>query len=357
MIRWATILLALMGLSVAIFTIATATHQPPKAPLEATPSINPYPSGLAASGTVEASTRNIQVAAPEGALVMRVLVGVNDRVRTGDPLFELDSRALQADLIKARAAKAVAEAQLHEAQAQPRPESLPPLESAVQNAQAELADWTDQYERFQAAAQQVAGTDVESRRRWYAMQGARARLAQAEANLALARAGAWAPELEVLRAGVAQAEAGIAATQALIDRRTVRSPIDGTVLKRNIEPGQFAPAEPARAAMVIGNIDELHIRARVDEEDVPRLVEGAAGTARLRGAADITIPLTMLRIEPLAAPKTELTGATTERVDTRVLEVIFRVDGTPRVPIYPGQVVDVFIEARPVSRPAPPNHQ
>jgi HlyD family secretion protein len=346
MIRWGTILIALAGLSVAIFTIATATHQPPKAPLEATPSINPYANGLAASGAVEAASRNIQLAAPEGALVMRVFADVGDKVRTGDPLFELDTRALRADLIRARAAKVVAEAQLKQLQAQPRAESLPSLESAVQNAQAEVADWTDQYERYRAAAQQSAGTDVESRRRWYLMQGAQARLAQAQANLALAKAGAWEPDLEVLRAGVAAAEAALAATQTLIDRRTVRSPIDGTVLKRNIEPGQFAPAEPSRAAMVVGNLDELHIRARVDEEDVPRLVQGAAGTARLRGAADITIPLTMIRIEPLAAPKTELTGATTERVDTRVLEVIFRVDGKPKVPVYPGQIVDVFIDGK-----------
>jgi HlyD family secretion protein len=352
MIRWVTILIALAGLSIAIFTIATATHQPPKAPLEATPSINPYPSGLAASGTVEASTRNIQIAAPEGGLVMRILVEVGGKVRVGDPLFELDSRALQADLLKARAAKTVAEAQLKQLEAQPRAESLPPLESAVSNADAEVADWTDQYERYQAAAHQVAGSDVEARRRWYAMQGAQARLAQAKATLALARAGAWGPDLEVLRANIAAADATIAATQILIDRRTVRSPIDATVLKRNIEPGQFAPAEPGRAALVIGNIDELHIRARVDEEDVPRLIVGAPGTARLRGAADITIPLTMLRVEPLAAPKTDLTGATTERVDTRVLEVVFRVDGTPQVPIYPGQVVDVFIDGRPGAKPA-----
>jgi HlyD family secretion protein len=353
--RWIPILIAAAGLGVAIYTIATASHQPPKAPLEAAPSINPYPHGIAASGSVEAASRNLMISAPEGGgMVMRVFVDVNDAVKVGDPLFELDSRPLQADLIRARSEKAIAEAQLRALEQQPRPESIPPLESAVRNAEAELADWTDQYERYRAAALQVAGSDVEARRRWYAMEGARARLSQAQANLALARSGAWAPELEVARAGVAAAEASVNAIQILIDRRTVRSPIEGTVMKRNIEPGQFAPAEPGRAAMVVGDLGRLNIRARVDEEDVPRLVEGARGTARLRGAANITIPLRMIRIEPLAGPKTDLTGATTERVDTRILEVLFGVEGGPAAPLYPGQLVDVFIDGQsPPSADAP----
>jgi HlyD family secretion protein len=346
-IKWITILLAVIGLGLATYTIATARHDPPKAPLAAEPSVNPYAHGIAATGLVEAASRNIQVAAPEGGLVMRVHVQVGDRVKVGDPLFELDSRALQADLVRARAQVQAARAELQRLQATPRPEEIPPLEAAVRAAEAELADWTDQYERYQQAAQQVAGSDVEARRRWFAMEGARARLEQARATLALAKAGAWGAELEVARANIATAEAAVAGIQMLVERRTVRSPIDGSVLKRNIEPGQFTAAEARTAAMVVGDLGRLHVRAQVDEEDVPGLREGAAGTARVRGPRAITFSLRMLRIEPLASPKVELSGATNERVDTRVVEVLFEIEGETGASVYPGQLVDVFIDGAP----------
>ena len=351
MVKWITISVALLGLALGVYTVATARHDPPKAPLAAPPSVNPYPHGIAATGVVEAASRNVQIAAPEGGLVVKVSAEVGDRVAVGDPLFELDARPLRADLVRSRAAVLAAQAELKRLEASPRPEEIPPLEAAVQAAEVELADWTDQYERYRQAAQAVAGSDVEMRRRWFAMEQARARLEQARTELALARAGAWEPVLEIARANVAAAEAEIEATELLIERRTVRSPIEGTVLRRNIEPGQFAPAEPRAAAMLVGDLTSLLVRAQVDEEDVPGLRDGAAGVARVRGPAAASVDLEMVRIEPFASPKTELTGATIERVDTRVVEAVFRVKGAPGVTLYPGQRVDVFIEG--TAPPAP----
>jgi HlyD family secretion protein len=353
MIKWITIALAIAGLSLGVYTVATARHDPPKAPLAGAPSINPYEHGIAATGLVEPAGRSIQVAAPEGGIVARVLVQVGDMVAAGDPLFELDARPLQADLLRARADVQTARAQLQRLEASPRKEDLPPLEAAVRAAEAELADWTDQYERYTQAISQGAGADVEAKRRWFAVEGARARLEEARARLDLAKAGAWSEDLEVARASLASAEASVGAIQLLIERRTVRAPSAGTVLKRSIEPGQFAPAEPRTAAVVLGDLSQLHVRARVDEEDLPVLREGAAGTARVRGPQAVTFPLEMVRIEPLAQPKTDLSGATTERVDTRILEVVFRVSKPPGVPLYPGQLVDVFIDGTPP--PAPPD--
>ncbi len=69
---------------------------------------------------------------------------------------------------------------------------------------------------------------------------------------------------------------------------------------------------------------------------MPRLREGAAGIARVRGAAEKRLPLVMVRIEPLAIPKMSLTGSVTERVDTRVVEVLFRVESLEGMRLYPG---------------------
>lgn len=355
MTKWITIIAAAAGLVLAVYAILTSKREAPNVPLAAAPSINPFEEGIAGTGIIEAASRNVLIAAPEGGLVTAVWAKVGDRVKTGDPLFELDKRPLEAELVRARAAREAALAELQRLEAQPRPEEIPALEAAVAAARAEAADWADQYEALTAAAGRDAASEQEVRRRWFALEAARGRLAQAEAELALARAGAWAQDIAVAKARLAEADANIRAIEIMLDRRTVRSPVNGTVLKRDIEPGQFAPADVANAAMVVGDLSRIHVRARIDEEDLPRLREGARGIARLRGSAEIMVPLEMLRIEPLALRKTDLSGSTTERVDTRVVEVIFLAQGDagahggPR--LYPGQLVDVFIEGAPVTTP------
>jgi hypothetical protein len=63
----------------------------------------------------------------------------------------------------------------------------------------------------------------------------------------------------------------------------------------------------------------------------------------LKGRTDYRIPLSFVRIEPYVVPKKALTGENTERVDTRVLQIIYRFD-PPGFPVYAGQQVDVFIQ-------------
>jgi hypothetical protein len=58
-------------------------------------------------------------------------------------------------------------------------------------------------------------------------------------------------------------------------------------------------------------------------------------------------PLSFVRVEPFVVPKKSLTGDTTERVDTRVLQVIYACDPTDRPPLFVGQQVEVYIEAAP----------
>jgi HlyD family secretion protein len=65
--------------------------------------------------------------------------------------------------------------------------------------------------------------------------------------------------------------------------------------------------------------------------------------AYLKGSSRRTIPLAFVRIEPYIVPKKSLTGDNTERVDTRVLQIIYHF-APPAFPVYAGQQVDVFIE-------------
>jgi hypothetical protein len=70
----------------------------------------------------------------------------------------------------------------------------------------------------------------------------------------------------------------------------------------------------------------------------------AAAVATVRGNANLKTKLSFVRFEPYVLPKKSLTGDNTERVDTRVLQVIYRVDDN-KLPLFVGQQMDVFIDA------------
>lgn len=346
MTKYAIIIVAVLGLALGIWTVITSGRKTPPTPPVSTPSVNPYPHGIAADGLVEPASRQVDIAAPEPGLVMAVYVQVNDHVKKGDRLFQLDRRPLEADLTEAEAAKKVAQAQLARLKAEPRQEDIPIQQAAVTDAKAGLAFAKSQYDYTKSAYKKGAATRQELDRQQSQYYGAEAKLRQAQAQLTKLKAGAWKEDINVARQQLNQAEAKIIATRQRLARLTVRSPLDATVLQRNIEPGEYTTATDATWPLVLGDLSELHVRAKVDEEDAPRLRAGEPGIARVRGAAKDEIPLTMLRIEPLAEPKKQLTGVPTELVDTRVLDVVFKVDNPQHkdLHIYPGQLVDVFIK-------------
>ena len=92
---------------------------------------------------------------------------------------------------------------------------------------------------------------------------------------------------------------------------------------------------------------QLQVRTFVDEILVDRLPEPANMEAQMfiRGT-DAHIPLRFVRIQPYVSPKIELSDQRQERVDVRVLPVIFRFEKPEKLALYPGQLVDVYIGER-----------
>lgn len=354
MVRWITIVLACVGLAVGAYAVATSEPRPPVLPLARPPSVNPFASGVAALGLVEPAGRDVLVVAPEGGLVVRVLADVGDKVEAGQPLFELDDRTLRAELLRAQASVDQAQAEIERWRALPRAEDLPPLQASVDRARAVLSDREDQLRLVEETRARGAGNDRDVRIAQFSRDAARADLDLAQASLDRARAGGWNADRTTLEALLAQRQAEVAALRILLDRLVVRAPIAGQVLRRDIDPGEFAPTGAAAApAFILGDLSRLRVRAQVDEEDIALIAPpaGAAlpalrAVARTRGGLPRELALTMLRVEPFARPKSDLLGRNTERVDTRVIDVLFELTQTPDVPLFPGQAVDVFIEAR-----------
>jgi hypothetical protein len=126
----------------------------------------------------------------------------------------------------------------------------------------------------------------------------------------------------------------------------VRAPRAGTILQVNIRGGEYAQVMPTDPLMLLGDTETLQVRADIDEVNAPLVVPGSPAVAYLKGYTDKAIPLTFDRIEPYIVPKRSLTGDNRERVDTRVLQIIYRFK-KPAFPVYVGQQIDVFIERSP----------
>jgi HlyD family secretion protein len=150
-------------------------------------------------------------------------------------------------------------------------------------------------------------------------------------------------ELSRRRFAVERAQARVAELVTELDRLTVRAPFDGTVLRLNVRLGEFAPAGLlAQPLVVMGDVSTLHVRVEVDEENTPRLKDGAAAYGTFRGQGDTRVPLAFVRAEPQIKAKRTLSGDGNERVDTRVLEVIYALP--PGAAGRVGQQMDVYVE-------------
>lgn len=334
-----------------IWTIAaTPVHKPTTPP-------SPPPQSMSAStvgavGLVEPETENIAISCPVSGLVTAVYANAGDRVHAGQKLFSLDDRDLQADLRVKQASLEQAKAKLRKLEQQPRSEDVPPAEAKVREAQANLADAEVQMKLIESVQDRRAVREEDVQRRRIAYQAAQARLNEAQSQLALLKAGAWAPDLAVARSEVAQAEAQVKQVTTNIDRLTMAAPLDGVILQKKVRVGQFAQCSPtSEPLMIMGGGAHLNIRADVDESDAWRVRPNTEAIAYPRGDTREKIPLEFVRFEPYVVPKKSLTGDSTERVDTRVLQVIYRIRDV-QAPVYVGQQMDVYVETPLSAKPA-----
>ncbi len=296
-------------LTALVATVSIARMQPKRQPTNppSPPPASRFNDTIAAVGLVEPSSENVRIGTPLSAIVEQVFVQAGDEVAAGAPLFQLETRHLRAALADADSAIAVAR-------------------SGVSVAAAIHDDVSQQLALALAVTDKRAISEDELERRRHAAATARARVEQARAEVDAAAAERQRVQVE-------------------IDRSVVRAPIGGTVLKVNVREGEFAAAAPlAEPLVVLGEMKPLFVRVDVDEHVAAQVRKTASAVGALRGDATIRTPLSFVRFEPLVVPKRALTGDSAERVDTRVLQVIYRVDRAD-VPLFIGQQLDVFIDA------------
>ncbi|MXP44198.1 efflux RND transporter periplasmic adaptor subunit [Allopontixanthobacter sediminis] len=307
---------AAIGVLVAAYLILTnqpdrTISDPAEMPAHADGALADGPR-VAGAGVVEPSSELVSIGTSLGGLVADVRVRPGDYVTKGQPLFTVDDRALRARLEETGAAIAQARAAIAEAA------------SAAETAGRQLELYRQVEDAAAVSRAEVIRAEGEA-------QAARSRLNSARAQLQ-----------------AAQAAAGSARTD--LERLTVRAPIAGEILAVHVRPGEFVQAGAQQGGnsapyIEMGQTRPLHVRVDIDENEAVRLDLGKPAIVSPRGAADQKVTASFVRAEPLVVPKRSLTNSASERVDVRVLQVIYELppaDGRFRV----GQQVDAFMPAR-----------
>ena len=351
-------IVALIGVLGGLVSAVYSSITQPALPPAFNPAASPYPSAIYAEGIVESaqsSGENINIYPEVGGTVKEILVSEGQQVRAGESLLRLDDSIQKATAQQQGSQAEAAKALLEELKAEPRKETLDVSVSQVASAEATLKTARDTLQKTQTSYEM----DPRSVSR-DALDGAINAAAVAETNLEVAKrqyeltkAGAWIYDIRSQEQTEHALEKAYASSSALLGKYTLRAPRDGIVLSINTIVGNYASPQGSYDAytqgqdpvIILGSPPaSLNVRCYVDEILVPRLPSASKMKAEMsiRGS-DVKIPLKFIRVQPFVSPKIELSDQRQERVDVRVLPVIFKVEKPASVNLYPGELVDVYI--------------
>ena len=299
-------ILAIIGLLIGVVSAYIFSIEKKPQPPAFNPASNPYAKGIYANGIIEsyqANGANINVYPEVPGTIKQILVSEGAIIKKGAPLILIDDSVQRATVEQQKSQVALASANLKSSQ--------------------------DQLDKLRTSSEleprSVSKNDLDN---------AANAVNVAKANIEVARK---------------QYELG----QTLLSKYTIKAPIDGSILSINTAVGSYISAQGTYDSysqgftpiLVMGSSQTyIGVRCYIDEILISRLPQASQMHAQMliRGT-NISIPLEYVRVQPYVSPKIELSSQRTERVDVRVLPVVFKFKKPKDINIYPGQLVDVYI--------------
>ncbi len=360
-----SIALALCMLVYGGFLIRKNSPKTPTTPIRFDPPTNPsvdsslhgqhdgtgrFVSGV---GIIEPAGEAITIGSQLPGIVAKVLVAPGDQVQSGDPILQLDDRTARSNVSLARSELKSQQAKLQELLGQIAPQrARVDAALAMKNQFESSLKYTKQeLDRAETLFKKNAVSEEEIGQRRMNVEIGQARLAEADAkyreaqaSLNLLESESGAPTIQVQEVAVEQASASLYKEEVTLELHTLRAPIASTVLQVKVRVGEFIPASVlANPLITLGVTNPFHVRVDIDEADIPRFDWQANAYASVRGRPEVRVPLIFVRREPYVIPKKTLNGGVSERVDTRVLQLIYSVS-PENIQAAPGQQVDVYIQ-------------
>lgn len=322
------------------------------------PASNPYGKGIYANGIIESyqsNGANVNIYPEVPGVVTRILVAEGQSVSQGTPLLIMDDSVQRATAEQQKSQAEAALALLEELKAQPRKETLEIAIAQVEFASKSLKTSQDQFDKlrksYELDTKSVSKNDLDNAEN--AVKTAKANLEVAQKQYELTKAGAWIYDIKNQENQYKALSKAYTASSALLVKYVLKAPLDGVTLSINTAVGSYISTQGAYdtytqgfdPVLVMGSPQNyIGVRCYIDEILVHRLPQASHMEAKMfiRGT-DINIPLEYVRVQPYVSPKIQLSNQRTERVDVRVLPVIFRFEKPKNLSLYPGQLVDVYI--------------
>ena len=344
-------IISVLGIGLAVYLVYKQSRPAPNAPPSGQPTKSPFSNRVAGSGLVEPATEIMNIGTSISGTVQSISVKEGQLLKKGDILFTIDQRDTMAQLGAAKAKLEVATRKVEQLKSMPRVEDVDRAKAIVAQRQSALDDATLRLQRLNSVEDQSAISANEKPTRMFEMNLTTSRLAEAQSELAKLMKGTYPEDLAVAVAEAKVADADVGMLQTDLAQSEVKAPIDGTVLRVNARAGEFAAAGTLREGLVVmGQLTPLHIRVDVDELDAWRFDPKGKAVAVLRGGKIVEFPIEYVRTVPVVIPKRTLTGENSERIDTRVMEMIYRFQqDNPQV--LPGQLLDVYIDSGSIASP------
>jgi HlyD family secretion protein len=349
--------LVVLGLAGGFTSAYVYSVKPQPEPPVFAPAPNPFERGVYATGIIESYQehgQNTNLYPEVTGVVVDIPVHEGQTVTKGTPLISIEDSVQRATTAQLSAQAEAAKAVLDQLRAQPRKENLAVSAAQVELANANLATaestLAKQRRAYELDPRSISKQVLDDAANAVAVACANRDVARRQYELV--KAGAWSYDIRNQERQVEALTKAAAAAEALLRKYVVRAPRDGIVLTIAASVGSYVSpqgvynpyTQQQDPTVTMSDAGVLAVRCYVDEILIPRLPDKRRIAARMfvRGT-DISIPLEFVRVQPFVTPKIELSNERTEKVDLRVLPVLFRFKPPPGQTLYPGQLVDVYL--------------
>ncbi len=333
---------AVMALTVSVKLI-TARSKPANSPAASVK--QQVPLLVAGPGKVEPFSENIALGSELSGKLKTVRVEEGDIVHRGETLAELQNDDYRAQVLSAEAQVIAKEATLRKvvngARHQERSEAL----SSVSEAQASMENSKSEMQRRQKlfAAGVISREEMERYTSQYNVD--QAKYQAAVEHHALVDDHAREEDQAFAEADLKLAQAQLEEAKARYEKTFIRSPIDGTVLRKHHRNGESVSNSSTvpDPILTIGDRKVLRVRIDVDETEIAKVRVGEKAYVTADAFGDQKFWGKVVRVGEQLGPKNIRTDQPTERVDTKILETLVELDGAQQLPV--GLRVDAYIVA------------
>jgi HlyD family secretion protein len=285
----------------------------------------------------------LKIAASVVGRVSEVLVKINDKVVTDEPLLRLDDEDAQGRVASAQAQVAMREKARNEKSAG-KAANRREAEDAVADAEAVAVDARNTFDKAVHAKRSGSSSDETVTAARIAWMRAQDNLERERAQLRKIEGQSGTPLPTQLEGQLNVARTELRVALAELEKLTIRAPIAGTVLKVDVKAGEVASPSLAQPLLLLGDLSQLRVRAELDEHNTGKIKVGGAVIVRAEAFPGQTFAGKVAAIAPLVQPARLASPGSRNLTDFSINEVM--VDLNEPGPLIAGMTVDVYFGSK-----------